>query len=116
LLSSNAKPGKRLYVQYGCVGCHGETGVGMGGAADLRRANEHYPNDADLRAWIEDAPSKKPGTRMPAWKGIVRDEDYALLMTYIRSLASASGAREALNRSGTPVPQAAGGAVKGRPD
>jgi mono/diheme cytochrome c family protein len=95
--SEPAEPGRRLYVQYGCAGCHGETGVGMGGAADLRRANEHYPNDVDLRAWIEDAPSKKPGTRMPAWKGIVRDEDYAPLMAYVRSLASASGVREALN-------------------
>jgi mono/diheme cytochrome c family protein len=88
-------PGRRLYVEYGCAGCHGERGVGMGGLADLRRANEHFPSDADLRAWIEDAPSKKPSTRMPRWKGIVRDEDYAPLVGYVRILAT--DARGAMN-------------------
>jgi mono/diheme cytochrome c family protein len=92
----DGNPGKKLYVTYGCVGCHGDTGVGMGGLADLRKANEHYPNDADLQAWIEDAPSKKPGTKMPAWRGIVRDADYALLIGYVRSLAAGGGKVSAL--------------------
>lgn len=78
-------PGKALYAKYGCGACHGESGGGT--AADLRGANEHYPSDETLRAWIEDAPKQKPGTRMPAWKGIIRDEDYAPLMGYVRLLA-----------------------------
>jgi mono/diheme cytochrome c family protein len=90
-------PGKKVYVKYGCVGCHGDTGVGLGGIADLRQANERYPADVELRAWIEDAPSKKPGTRMPKWKGIIAEEDYAPLMAHVRALSSASS-REASNR------------------
>jgi mono/diheme cytochrome c family protein len=88
--SSGGDTGKRLYATYGCVACHGETGAGSGGA-DLRGANENYPTDRELRAWIEDAPSKKPGTRMPAWRGIIKDEDYAPLMAYVRTLARGEG-------------------------
>jgi mono/diheme cytochrome c family protein len=85
--------GRRLYAQY-CTGCHGDRGVGMGGLADLRQANEHYPDDAGLRAWIEDAPSIKPSTRMPRWKEVLADADYPPLVGYVRSLA---GPREASN-------------------
>ena len=67
----------------------------MGGEADLRRASEHYPSDAELRAWIEDAPSKKLNTKMPAWKGIIRDRDFPPLMAYVRTLAG--GPRAAAN-------------------
>ncbi len=78
-------PGKKLYAQYGCGGCHGAEGKGAVG--DLRAANEHFPTDEALRAWIEDAPSLKPGTKMPAWKGTIKDEDYEPLMGYVRLLA-----------------------------
>lgn len=81
-------PGKRLYAKYGCGACHGEGGVGMGGLADLRRANEHFKDDAALRAWLDDAPSQKPGTKMPAWKGVIAEEDYGPLMAYVRSLGA----------------------------
>lgn len=77
-------------MSYGCGACHGTNGAGAGGA-DLRTANEHYPTDAELRAWIEDAPSKMPGTRMPAWKGVIKDEDHAPLMAYVRVLARSDG-------------------------
>jgi mono/diheme cytochrome c family protein len=86
-------PGHRAYVQYGCVACHGERGVGLGGAADLRRSCERYPTDAALRAYIEDAPSKKPGTAMPGWKGVVREDDWAPLLRRVRGLCA--GARVA---------------------
>jgi mono/diheme cytochrome c family protein len=87
---ASGEAGKKLYASYGCGSCHGTTGAGPGGA-DLRTANEHYPSDAELRAWIEDAPSKKPGTRMPAWKGVIKDEDYPPLMAYVRTLAQNDG-------------------------
>lgn len=83
--SAGHATGKALYERYGCASCHGANGVGTVG--DLRGANERYPSDEALRAWIEDAPKMKPGTRMPPWKGIIRDEDYAPLMSYVRTLA-----------------------------
>jgi len=83
-------PGKKLYVSYGCAACHGQNGKGAGGA-DLTAANEKYPADAELRDWIDNAPTKKPGTRMPAWKGIIKEEDYDPLMAHVRSLAKQDG-------------------------
>lgn len=83
---AGGEPGARLYASYGCVSCHGPTGAGPGGA-DLRAANERYPTDAELRAWIDEAPAKKPGTRMPAWKGIIKEEDYPALLAYVRVLS-----------------------------
>lgn len=81
--------GERLYASYGCISCHGVTGVGMGGLADLRGANEHYPTDAALRGWIDDAPRLKPGTHMPGWHGVIRERDYPPLLAYVRTLARA---------------------------
>lgn len=81
-------PGKQLYRNYGCNSCHGESGVGPVG--DLSHANEHYATDDELRAWLDDAPNKKPGTKMPAWKGVIKEQDYAPLMAYVRALAVGS--------------------------
>lgn len=77
--------GKRVYDRYGCVACHGDTGVGIG---DLRAANRNYPDDAELLRWILDAPSLKPGTRMPAWRGIVAESDYPALLGHVRKLST----------------------------
>lgn len=80
-------PGKALYQQYGCGSCHGETGKGALG--DLRGANTAYPTDAELRRWIDEAPSIRPNTKMPGWKGIIKEQDYAPLMAYVRALSAA---------------------------
>ncbi len=85
---ADADAGKRLYVSYGCQACHGDTGAGSAGA-DLRRANEHFASDDELRGWIDDAPAKKPGTRMPGFKGVIADADYGPLLGHVRSLAKA---------------------------
>ena len=79
-----ADPGKQVYDRYGCVACHGEAGVGIG---DLRAANRNYPDDAELLRWILDAPSIKPGTRMPAWRGILAESDYPAMLSHVRRLS-----------------------------
>ena len=76
-------PGKQLYYRFGCHGCHGDNGVGM---ADLRRASEHYPSEEALSAWIRNAPAIKPGTRMPRWEGVIKEDELALLARYVRTL------------------------------
>jgi mono/diheme cytochrome c family protein len=83
---ATGSPGEKLYFSYGCAGCHAKDGKGKGNA-DLTAANAKYPNDAALRDWIDNAPDKKPGTRMPAWKGVIKEEDYDPLMAYVRTLS-----------------------------
>jgi len=83
--------GKAAYERYGCISCHGETGKGALG--DLTRVNATYTTDAELRRWIDEAPSLKPGTKMPGWKGVIKDEDYPPLLAYVRALGSTNGER-----------------------
>lgn len=82
--TTNAKlDGKALYDQYGCVSCHGDDGVGI---ADLRQAAEHYPTPEALELWILDAPGVRPGTRMPGWRGVIREEHLQPLMGHVLEL------------------------------
>jgi mono/diheme cytochrome c family protein len=80
---ADSSEGKRTYYQYGCNSCHGDDGLGI---ADLRHATEHYPTDPQLEAFIRHAPSFKPGTRMPAWDGVIQETEYTTLISYIREL------------------------------
>jgi mono/diheme cytochrome c family protein len=80
--------GKHLYVRYGCIGCHGEDGVGI---ADLRHAHEHYPTREALKAWIQDAQTLKPGTRMPSWRNIIQEQDYDPLIDHVLQLGKTGG-------------------------
>ena len=82
---TTSEAGEAAYARYGCSSCHGQSGVGI---ADLRSANRDYPNDADLLRWILDAPSVKPGTRMPGWRGIIAEEDYPALLGHVRKLSA----------------------------
>lgn len=82
-----ASQGKQLYYRYGCNSCHGDNGTGVG---DLRRAAQDYPTDAQLEAFIRHAPAFKPGTKMPAWNGIIAETDYAPLIAYVRELGRAT--------------------------
>ena len=82
-----ASQGKQLYHRYGCNSCHGDNGTGVG---DLRRAEQDYPSDPQLEAFIRHAPAFKPGTKMPAWNGIIAESDYAPLIGYVRELGRAT--------------------------
>lgn len=81
------RSGAALFASYGCSGCHGDKGVGLGGLADLRKANERFATDDALRAWIDRAPEQKPGTKMPGFKSVIREPDYAPLLAHVRKLA-----------------------------
>ncbi len=75
--------GKAIYHKYGCVACHTETGVGIG---DLTLAKRDFPADSSLQAWIKNPSSFKPMTKMPSFQGIIKDEEFAPLMAYVREL------------------------------
>jgi mono/diheme cytochrome c family protein len=80
---ADADQGKQCYYKYGCVSCHGTAGIGL---ADLRHAVEHYPTDDQLKAWIKNAPSIKPGTKMPCWDGVIAEADYPPIIAYVKTL------------------------------
>lgn len=86
-VAAGTNQGKTLYYHYGCNSCHGDSGWGAG---DLRRATQDYPTDPQLEAFIRHAPSFKPGTKMPAWNGIITDSEYKPLIAYLRELGRAA--------------------------
>jgi len=76
--------GKQVYYAYGCNGCHGDTGHGL---YDLRKGPAKYPTDDELIAWIKHPEVLRPGIAMPTWDGVIREDEYAPLVAYVRSLA-----------------------------
>jgi mono/diheme cytochrome c family protein len=76
--------GKQVYYAYGCNGCHGDTGHGQ---YDLRKGPAKYPTDDELIAWIKHPERVRPGISMPTWDGVIHEDEYAPLATYVRSLA-----------------------------
>jgi mono/diheme cytochrome c family protein len=93
-VAANATDGKKIYYKYGCNSCHGEHGVGIG---DLRGADKKYATDDKLQAWIRNAPSFKPDTKMPTWDGVIAENEYAPLIQYVRQLGREAGALAAAN-------------------
>ena len=85
-LSLQTSDGKILYHKYGCVACHGETGVGLG---DLTKSKVDFPADSSLKVWIQNPSSFKPLTKMPPFKDVIQEPDYAPLMAYVRELSAA---------------------------
>ena len=79
--------GKAVYMKYGCVACHTETGVGVG---DLTLAKRDFPTDSLLQAWIRNPASFRPLTKMPSFIGIIKEEEYTPLMAYVRELGAKS--------------------------
>lgn len=76
--------GERVYRKYGCAGCHGDLGDGT---CDLRKGPEKYPTDEALMAFIKRPIAVVPGSRMPAWDGVIHDEEWMPLLQHLRSLA-----------------------------
>jgi mono/diheme cytochrome c family protein len=89
LPAAQARPGDTLatggllYAFYGCRSCHGTTGLGI---ADLRMASRKYPDDASLKARIQNPALFHPDSRMPKFEGVVAEQDYAPLLAYVRWL------------------------------
>lgn len=76
------RDGRRLFLMYNCVGCHGgRAGGGMG--PSLRDSAWAYGgSDADLYATIVEG---RPGG-MPTWGGKIPQDQIWKLIAYIRTL------------------------------
>ncbi len=88
-IAANAPEGEQLYRRYQCTACHGEEGVGM---CDLRQARERYPSEASLIAFLREPSAFVPGTKMPSYKDVIADDEWAPLAAYVRQLEASSTA------------------------
>jgi mono/diheme cytochrome c family protein len=93
-----AVAGAALYQRYGCVNCHGPSGLGgvpnplsedkaippLSGQ-DFR---EEFNTDAKIRQMIRSGSviGKPPITSMPHWGGIIPDQDLNDLVAYLKTL------------------------------
>jgi len=87
---AGADAGRAAYYRYGCNSCHGDTGLGT---FDLRRNRVTLPTDEALIAYLRHPSQFKPDVKMPAWDGVIAEEDYAPLAAYVRTLGAESGPR-----------------------
>jgi cytochrome c5 len=92
MIGRKADGGRHLYLHHGCHYCHGSAGAGV---ADLRGAAARFPSDPELVAFLEDPARHEPFTTMPAWTGVIADDEYAELCSYIRELGSKAAAARA---------------------
>lgn len=105
--ATRVEAGRRVFVEYGCGGCHGRDGEGglanpnsaSGGRVPaLSKVKEGYWRDAliktigeGIRTEKKDPAGPAPPLNMPAWQGQIGAEDMDLLVDYLFSLAPASG-------------------------
>ena len=89
-----ASRGEAIYLKYQCTQCHGISGIGT---HDLTGAADHLGSPAAIEAWIRNPASITQGVAMPAWQGVLAEDDYAPLVEYVRRLGEQ---RVAAGRSG----------------
>ncbi len=101
--SAQAEEGKAIYTQR-CEVCHGASGEGNGPAADLmfprprdftfgefkvrNTSSDSPPTDSDLINLIGNG---MPGSTMPAWKGVLSQNEIAAVAGYIKTFSNAFG-------------------------
>ena len=84
-----------LYYKYSCYSCHGQAGIG---SCDLRGADRKYPSDDSLIAWIRDPSKFVHDSKMPTWNGVIAEEDYLPLASYVRELGRNAATAQPVSR------------------
>jgi len=79
LVGSAAEAGRDVYAEH-CATCHGERLNATGAAPDLKQLS------ADKKAHFDEMVRNGKG-QMPAWEGMISDEEIAQIWAYIRSRA-----------------------------
>jgi cytochrome c oxidase subunit 2 len=92
VISASAKNGEQLFKD-NCMSCHAvnATGLGMGpnlnGFASRTLIAGILPhNDENLKKWIQDPQSQKPGNKMPAFGGTLKDDQINEIIKYLNEL------------------------------
>lgn len=78
-----AAAGKKLYISYGCVGCHGQSGGGGMGPSLIDGGWRYGGADADLFHSIHDGRPKG----MPAWSSHLTDDQIWEVITFLRTIS-----------------------------
>ncbi|MFI5263524.1 MAG: cytochrome c [Candidatus Kapaibacterium sp.] len=98
--------GKTVYAKMGCANCHGETGLGDGhSAATLKDAEDHPIKPFNFRDGVLKGGSRVEdiyrtfytglaGTPMPAFGGILSDEENWHLVSYVVYLMGKTNVKE----------------------
>lgn len=85
-----AKRGKEPYQQF-CAVCHGKTGLGNGPMAKATTPPAPKLTVREVRDMSEDrlldAIANGVGAAMPAWRGLLNDQQLLDVMAYVRSLS-----------------------------
>jgi mono/diheme cytochrome c family protein len=76
---SSADAGRDVYTEH-CATCHGERLNATGAAPDLKSLR------ADQKAYFDERVRNGKG-QMPAWDGMISDEEIGNIWAYIRSRA-----------------------------
>ncbi|MBL7999664.1 MAG: c-type cytochrome [Candidatus Kapabacteria bacterium] len=87
-MSANPSAGEKAYNSYGCVHCHGASGLGF---ADLQLADKKYSSDSVLTDVILHTTTYYPETAMPAWDGKIKPADLPEIVKHVRDLGKKSG-------------------------
>lgn len=87
-----ADPGKTVYLEKGCVTCHGPDGKGdgpVGGALKPKPRNfsdATWKKGTDLASVITTISTGLPGTGMAPYKGTLTDAEIKAVAEYVRKL------------------------------
>ncbi len=77
--------GKKIYEK-NCQGCHGKTGVGVGGATPNLADSKRMAALTDQHLF-EAVTKGRPGTGMPAWGSVLTEQDRWSVVSYLRTFA-----------------------------
>lgn len=80
---TSKEAGKRLYHAFGCVRCHGISGLGV---ANLRRADAKYPSDSVLADVIRHPRAYNAESYMPVYASVMSEADARAVAAYVRTL------------------------------
>ena len=76
----------KLVYEKNCQGCHGKTGVGVGGATPNLTDSKRMAALTDQQLF-DVVTTGRPGTGMPAWGSALTESDRWNVVSYLRTLA-----------------------------
>ncbi|MAT40335.1 MAG: cytochrome c [Ectothiorhodospiraceae bacterium] len=91
---AGASAGEKLYIEKGCITCHGTTGIGL---ADLRKAYMKYPADTLMMDVIANPEKYYPHTIMPVWKNRLSEQELRDVAKYVHELGVSESEKAAMN-------------------